>query len=165
MPEETPVLLSTRGADPAVDVMIKKEIITRGKVCFVCLPVVSGRLEIIGAALETWSAIAWLNLFNAELSPKRYWRRPRSQEVRWVWGGGRGGGELYLTLHCHHQNDSCIKMARGECHFIVCFIRCEGQSHKTVSINHNCWKRKDQSCVNTEVGLGSHSLSHSSPRL
>ena len=23
----------------------------------------------------------WLNLFNAELSPKRYWREPRSQEV------------------------------------------------------------------------------------
>ena len=32
-----------------------------------------------------------------------------------VWGGGYGGGGrggiLYLSLHFHHQNDSCIKMA------------------------------------------------------
>ena len=27
------------------------------------------------------SAWFWLNLFNAELSPKRYWRGPRSQEM------------------------------------------------------------------------------------
>ena len=33
-----------------------------------------------------------LNMFNAELSPKRYWRQPRSQEVC-VCGGG--GGILY----------------------------------------------------------------------
>ena len=29
-------------------------------------------------------------------------------------GRGYGGGEkreiIYLSLHCHHQNDSCIKM-------------------------------------------------------
>ena len=33
------------------------------------------------------------------------------------WGGKEygGGGEweiIYLSLHCHHQNDSCIKMGR-----------------------------------------------------
>ena len=34
-------------------------------------------------------------------------------------GGGRGyggGGEkeiIYLSLHCHHQNDSCIKVGSG----------------------------------------------------
>ena len=27
---------------------------------------------------------------------------------------GGGGGILYLSLHCHHQNDSCIKMGSGE---------------------------------------------------
>ena len=26
---------------------------------------------------------------------------------------GRGGGGLYLTLHCHHQNGFCIKMGSG----------------------------------------------------
>ena len=39
---------------------------------------------------------------------------------------------IYLSLHCHHQNDSCIKMGSDECHF-KCFINCEGQGHKTVS--------------------------------
>ena len=24
-------------------------------------------------------------------------------------GGGWGGGGLYLMLHCHHQNDFCLK--------------------------------------------------------
>ena len=31
-----------------------------------------------------------------------------------------GGGEIiYLLLHCHHQNDSCIKMGSDESHFNV----------------------------------------------
>ena len=35
-------------------------------------------------------------------------------------GGGGGGGEIiYLSLHCHHQNDSCIKMGSDESHFNV----------------------------------------------
>ena len=34
-------------------------------------------------------------------------------------GGGRGRGRLYLSLHCHHQNDSCIKMGSNESHFNV----------------------------------------------
>ena len=31
--------------------------------------------------------------------------------------GGSGSGRLYLTLHCHHQNDSCIKVGGDEIHF------------------------------------------------
>ena len=27
-------------------------------------------------------------------------------------------GRLYLTLHCHHQNDSCIKMRSDESHVV-----------------------------------------------
>ena len=44
-------------------------------------------------------------------------------------GGGGGGGNrvwrwgerviIYLSLHCHHQNDSCIKMGSDESHFSV----------------------------------------------
>ena len=31
-----------------------------------------------------------------------------------------GGGEIiYLSLSCHHQNDSCIKVGSGESHFNV----------------------------------------------
>ena len=34
-------------------------------------------------------------------------------------GGGWKGRLLYLSLHCHHQNDSCIKMGSDESHFNV----------------------------------------------
>ena len=34
--------------------------------------------------------------------------------------GGEGKIEIiYLSLHCHHQNDSCIKMGSDESHFNV----------------------------------------------
>ena len=26
---------------------------------------------------------------------------------------------IYLSLHCHHQNDLCIKVGSDECHFNV----------------------------------------------
>ena len=29
---------------------------------------------------------------------------------------------MYLLLHCHHQNDSCIKMGSNESHFNVSLI-------------------------------------------
>ena len=47
---------------------------------------------------------------------------------------------IYILLHCHRQNDFCIKMGSDESHFIKkkkCFINCEGQSHKTVSTDHH----------------------------
>ena len=48
-----------------------------------------------------------------------------AREVRW------GKREIiYLTLHCHHQNDSGIKM--GNDSLIV-----NGQCHKTLSTYHN----------------------------
>ena len=28
-------------------------------------------------------------------------------------------GTLYLSLHCHHHDDSCIKMGRDKSHFNV----------------------------------------------
>ena len=40
-------------------------------------------------------------------------------------GGGVGGGGgwqgeiIYLSLHCHHQSDFCIKVGSGESHFNV----------------------------------------------
>ena len=33
--------------------------------------------------------------------------------------GGRGGDVMYLSLHCHHQNDLCIKVGSDESHFNV----------------------------------------------
>ena len=29
---------------------------------------------------------------------------------------------IYLLLHCHHQNESCVKMGSDETHFNVSFI-------------------------------------------
>ena len=40
-------------------------------------------------------------------------------------GGGGGGGKreiIYMSLHCHHQNHSCIKMGSDESHFNVSLI-------------------------------------------
>ena len=37
--------------------------------------------------------------------------------------GGRGEREIiYLSLHCHHQNDFCIKTGSDESHFNVSII-------------------------------------------
>ena len=36
--------------------------------------------------------------------------------------GEQGDYNLYLSLHCHHQNDSCIKMDSDESHFNVSLI-------------------------------------------
>ena len=37
----------------------------------------------------------------------------------WRWGKRES---IYLSLHCHHQNDSCIKMGSDESHFNVSLI-------------------------------------------
>ena len=29
---------------------------------------------------------------------------------------------IYLSLHCHHQNDSCMKMGNDESHFNVSLV-------------------------------------------
>ena len=36
--------------------------------------------------------------------------------------GGGGRGRLYLTLHCHQQNDPCFNMGSDERHFNVSLI-------------------------------------------
>ena len=61
--------------------------------------------------------------------------------------GEKGGGEgfwrwgkreiIYLSLHCHHQNDSCIRVGSDESHFKVSLIVRDKLSHKTVSTGHN----------------------------
>ena len=65
-----------------------------------------------------------------------------------------GGGEreiTYLSLHFHHQNDSCIKMGSDESHLNVS-VGSDGQSHKTVSTNHNIFEgKREQKRCRTEV--------------
>ena len=36
--------------------------------------------------------------------------------------GGGGRDIIYLSLHCHHQNDFCIKAGSDESHFNVSLI-------------------------------------------
>ena len=43
--------------------------------------------------------------------------------------GGGGGAKreiIYLSLHCHHHNGSCIKMGSDESHFNVSLIVRDG---------------------------------------
>ena len=61
-------------------------------------------------------------------------------------GGGRGRLYIYYTyhyVHCNHQNDSCIKMGSNQSHFNVS-VGSDGQSHKTVSTNHNLFEEKGE---------------------
>ena len=55
----------------------------------------------------------------------------------WRWGERE---IIYLSLHCHHQNDFCIKMGSDESHS----VGSDGQSHKTVSTNHNLFEEKEE---------------------
>ena len=58
--------------------------------------------------------------------------------------GGKGGEEITcLSLHCHHQNDFCIKVGSNESHFNVS-VGSDGQSHRTVSTNHNLSEEKGE---------------------
>ena len=50
---------------------------------------------------------------------------------------------IYLSLHCRHQNDSCIKTSSDESHFNVS-VESDGQSHKTVSTNHSLSEEKGE---------------------
>ena len=70
----------------------------------------------------------------------------------------------YLSLHCHHQNDSCIKTGSDESHCNVSVgsdgqsyktvgsdeshcnvsVGSDGQSHKTESTNHNLSEEKGE---------------------
>ena len=47
-------------------------------------------------------------------------------------GGGGGGETIYLSLHCHHQNDSFIKMGSDKSHFNVSLILEDKVTNKTV---------------------------------
>ena len=64
------------------------------------------------------------NLSNAKWSPKVL----TGTEIP-------GREKLYISLHSHHQNDSCIKMGSDESPFNVSLI-VRDKVTKTASINH-----------------------------
>ena len=65
--------------------------------------------------------------------------------MRLIRDGEKGGEGDYIpiVIHCHHQNDSYIKMGSDEsrCNFSV---GSDGQSHKTVSSNYNLSEEKGE---------------------
>ena len=81
-------------------------------------------------------------------------------------GGGEEGDYIPLSLRCHHQNYSCIKMGSDESHFNVpvgevsklvfyaqstgtvilgrVSVGSDGQGHRTVSTNHDLFEEKGE---------------------
>ena len=83
----------------------------------------------------------------------KLWPMPKHGSINLLLGTGRRGGRgygggrereiIYLSLHCHHQNDSCIKVGSDESRFNVS-VGSDGQSHRTVSTNHNLSEEKGE---------------------
>ena len=46
---------------------------------------------------------------------------------------------IYLSLHCHHQNDSYIKTGSDESHFVLLIVRAKSQGSVT---NHILFEEK-----------------------
>ena len=84
--------------------------------------------------LAIYKLLGRLTMFNTELSQKRYWCGLRFQEA------GEGVYDI-LSLPCHHQNGSCIKMGSNERHFNVSLI-VRGKVTKTVSTGRHLWKEQ-----------------------
>ena len=56
---------------------------------------------------------------------------------------GEEGDCITIAIHCHHQNDFCIKVGSDESHFNVS-VGSDGQNHKTVSTNHDLLEEKGE---------------------
>ena len=79
-------------------------------------------------------------VLNVHRNRTAYWGRGEGWKGAWR----RGEREIiYLSLHFHHQNDFCIKMGSDERHFNIS-VGSNGQSHKTVSTNHNLFDEKGE---------------------
>ena len=59
-------------------------------------------------------------MLNAHRNHKAYWEpdgeKRAGERGVWRWGERK---IIYLSLQCHHQNDSCIKMGSDESQFDV----------------------------------------------
>ena len=71
-------------------------------------------------------------LLTSDMNPSKFtWCLTSTETIRLIRDGEKGGGiwrwgkreTIYLSLHCHYQNDSCIKMGSDESHFNVSLSR------------------------------------------
>ena len=60
-----------------------------------------------------------------------------SQEKRGKLGVIRGGGKREIISNYAYRYTVTTRKGSDESHFNVSFSNCEGQSHKTVSTDHN----------------------------
>ena len=60
-------------------------------------------------------------VLNVHENHEAYSGREEGGEGEGVWRWGKRE-IVYLSLHCHHQNDFCIKMGSDESHFNVSLI-------------------------------------------
>ena len=58
-------------------------------------------------------------MLNVHRNHEGYWGRGEEREGVWRWGERE---IIYLSLHCHHQNDSCSKVGSDEIYFNVSLI-------------------------------------------
>ena len=66
---------------------------------------------------------------------------------------GEEGDYIPIAIHCHHQNDSCIKMGSDESHFNVSLIVREKVTRRCMSTNHNLSEEKGETKRNRAVAL------------
>ena len=81
--------------------------------------------------------------------------RDGEKEGKGVWGWGERE-IIYLSLHCHHQNDSCIKMGSDESHFNVSLIvrdKVTRQCPQTITFE----EKREPKQIQTKVHLRSES--------
>ena len=74
---------------------------------------------------------------NTHLLTAHTHKKPRSTQRSLPFGKNGGLESLYLMLHRHHQNDFRLKMGSDVSQFNVSCINCAGESHETMSTNHN----------------------------
>ena len=60
---------------------------------------------------------------------------------------------IYLSLHCHHQNDFCIKVGSDESHFNVSLIVRNKVTSKTVFADRNFEEKGEPKRIRNEVPL------------
>ena len=67
-----------------------------------------------------------------------------TETIRLIRDGRMEVGEEgdYLSLHCHHQNDSCIQMGSDESHFNVSLVVRDKVTR--LSTNPNLFEQKGQ---------------------
>ena len=60
---------------------------------------------------------------------------------------------IYLSLHCHYQNDSCIKIGSDESHFNVSFTVSEKVTRQCPQITTDFNEKGEPKLIRTGVPL------------